>query len=65
MRLSLGSLEADGPDEMVEGVDGTLVEPVKFGEPVGMKVAVSGDGVEQPGGERSGDALKEFEEHQA
>src|SRR6266566_7528671 len=50
---------------MVQGVDDPLIEPVELREPVGTKVAVSGDGVQQPGGERSVDAFKEFEEHEA
>src|SRR5436305_11675234 len=60
-----GECKADGSQEMVEGVGKVLVKAV---EQRALRVGedlVSGDRVKESSGERSVDAMEEFQENQA
>jgi hypothetical protein len=60
-----GECEAEGSQEMVEGVGNALVSAVERRAPAVGEGLVSGDRVEESSGERSVDAVEEFQEDQA
>jgi len=62
--LALSSLEPDGLQELLKGRGDTPVELVKVRQPLVRQLGVSGDGLQEPGGERGIDAVEELEKDQ-